>query len=154
MMQLGGLASKWSGAGRRTGVHQGNTNSYELVTVETEWLIREGLWSLALYFHVCVEFSPVRSFKNFHGVTGAGEEIHCHSFPDQQLRPGVQGTGVQDKGPAWREVAPGPGCSNPGPCAGAGGPVKRTRMPRGRVTGGHLAQSWVCSAKCPLGPER
>lgn len=106
MTQDWGLASKWCGAGKTTAVHRGNAISYELVTVETEGSTCEGLWYLALYFRVCVAFSPIRSFKHFHGVTWADEEIHCHSSPDRQLRPGVQGTGVQDRRPAWREAAP------------------------------------------------
>lgn len=73
------------------------------------WLIvREGLGSLALDFRVCLEFSLVKSFKNFHGVPWADEEIHCYSFPDQPLRPGLQGTWVPDRGSAWREVVPRP----------------------------------------------
>ena len=51
--------------------------------------------------------------------------IHCHSFPDQQLRLGTQEAGVQDRGPrphipgpTVREAAaasPQPGAANPGP---------------------------------------
>lgn len=153
MMQDWGLASKWSGAGKRTAVHGGNAISYKLVTVEAEGSICEGLRYLALFFHVCVAFSPIRSFKRFHGVTWADEEIHRHSSPDRQLRPGVQGTGVQDRRPAWREAAPGAGAQHSGALGGGRRSCKEDKDATREGGRRPLAQCWVPSANCSPSPE-